>query len=538
MKFEFFKPLSIYQIGQRDNQEDYIYPHYGKANAEDRLFIVCDGMGGLEKGELASQTVCDYLSEFITKYAPDDEPFNDDTFMDGLCAAYDELNAVSGSDKTSSMGTTLVFLFFHRHGCYAAHIGDSRYYHIRPTTKEIIYRSKDHSLVTELYENGEINKAETLTVKGRNVITRALQPNLQQMPSPEVVHIMDIEPDDWFYVCTDGMLEDMTDDEILDIFSEPGSTDKSIRQKLEQLTLGNADNHSAYLIHVKKVIHEIGDEAGQNDEQAARKAHKILNDDSPSRVITPKEMNTGDTTTQPPPPDHSDSGLSGTIRPRYSEEAKQNEDYRKKWSISHLLLLVALFVAGGLLSMVFFHPSDPVTPKAPVISQPKNTGTKDTGTKGTDSKVNIKDNKVNTTYGQPAVTNVIKERPQSAPAKSNKTQPTTTQKEKEEKVKNQELQENQETVKTNNVLTPATNNVAENDKDVVKDKENNNTDNNEDKDGTNKKKKKKKQTGEDNEQDGEGTNSKKTKITLTPADQSKDNNSQSPGYKLVPANKP
>ena len=202
MKFEFYKPLAIYELGKRENQEDSIYPVFGKATADDRLFIVCDGMGGLEKGEVASQMVCNSLSEFVNNYAPADKPFSDDTFLDGLSAAYDELCNYYNTESDASMGTTLVFLFFHRHGCYAAHIGDSRYYHLRPHTREILYRSKDHSLVTELYENGEISKGEMMSAEYKNVITRALIPGKGKLPSPEVVHIMDIEEDDWFVLCS------------------------------------------------------------------------------------------------------------------------------------------------------------------------------------------------------------------------------------------------------------------------------------------------------------------------------------------------
>ena len=56
------KVLSIYELGQRKNQEDCIYPPIGGVSDDDRLFIVCDGMGGHEKGEVASNAVCEKLS--------------------------------------------------------------------------------------------------------------------------------------------------------------------------------------------------------------------------------------------------------------------------------------------------------------------------------------------------------------------------------------------------------------------------------------------------------------------------------------------
>ena len=52
MLYSFFQPQSIFEQGKRDNQEDSIFPSLGRASSKDRLFILCDGMGGYEKGEL------------------------------------------------------------------------------------------------------------------------------------------------------------------------------------------------------------------------------------------------------------------------------------------------------------------------------------------------------------------------------------------------------------------------------------------------------------------------------------------------------
>ena len=354
MKFEFYKPLAIYELGKRENQEDSIYPVFGKATADDRLFIVCDGMGGLEKGEVASQMVCNSLSEFVNNYAPADKPFSDDTFLDGLSAAYDELCNYYNTESDASMGTTLVFLYFHRHGCYAAHIGDSRYYHLRPHTRKILYRSKDHSLVTELYENGEISKGEMMTAEYKNVITRALIPGKGKLPNPEVVHIMDIEEGDWFVLCTDGMMEKMTDDELLDLFCAPGATDKSIRQQFLYASSDNADNHSAYLIHVKSVMRETGDEAGLNDETNARMANKMLNDPTPERMSTEESLKvpTPNAQAQSVQPSPSQQPMSAQASAAVQNTGNSSEN---KWKLLSLALFIAL---AGLFAYFYFSPSD------------------------------------------------------------------------------------------------------------------------------------------------------------------------------------
>ena len=285
MKYTFLQPQAIFELGQRSNQEDCIYPAIGMATPEDRLFIVCDGMGGHQKGEVASSVICKSLSEFVKKYAPADEVFTDDRFKDGLATAVADLKAAVQTPGDEQMGTTLVFLYFHRGGCFAAHIGDSRYYHFRPTTGEIVYRSKDHSLVAELYETGEITKAEQMTADCRNVLTRAMMPaNEQQSQHADIVHITDIRPGDWFGMFTDGIIEDLTDSELLSIFCDLSLSDVEKCEKLRRLTVNNSDNHSGYMIHISDVVAEPLDAEQPNDEAAARAVHKAFNDDSPERV--------------------------------------------------------------------------------------------------------------------------------------------------------------------------------------------------------------------------------------------------------------
>lgn len=160
MKYEISKPLAIHQLGKRENQEDAIFPALDEATAEDRLFILCDGMGGHAKGEVASQTVCQELSEFIMKETDRSAPFTDNMLDAAMKRMYQVLNEKSQTIGDSKMGTTMVFLYFHPGGVMAAHIGDSRYYHIRPKTHSIVYRSKDHSLVNQLLEVGQITQEE------------------------------------------------------------------------------------------------------------------------------------------------------------------------------------------------------------------------------------------------------------------------------------------------------------------------------------------------------------------------------------------
>ena len=264
MNIKLLQPQAIHQMGKRKNQEDTIFPRLGNATANDRVFLVCDGMGGHEKGEVASITVATAINSFLKKNFNPDEVLSDDILLEAINEAYKRLDEKDdGSFK--KMGTTLTLVALHRGGATVAHIGDSRIYHLRPATGEILYKSRDHSLVYELYQAGEITYGEMRTSPQKNVITRAMMPGEDSRTKADIVHITDIKAGDYFYHCSDGMLEQMEDEEILEIFSSDLS-DEQKAQRLIDATVDNNDNHSAYILHIDEVTSEPGDDALLNDE--------------------------------------------------------------------------------------------------------------------------------------------------------------------------------------------------------------------------------------------------------------------------------
>ena len=277
MKIEIHPPLSIYELGQRDNQEDNIYPQLGRTTAADRLFLVCDGMGGHERGEVASSIVCQAIPQYFQQAGIiSDKGLADDDLRNAVENAFQQLDrADDGAMK--KMGTTLTLLYMHRCGVTCAHIGDSRIYHIRPQSSSpsgrlggaILYQSRDHSLVFDLYQAGEITYEEMATLPQKNIITRAMQPGEENRMRPDIVHITDVQPGDYFYMCSDGMLEQMTNEELVALLSSDIS-DEEKRSQLIKATANNKDNHSAWLIHVKDVIKEDGDDKLVNEEPTSR----------------------------------------------------------------------------------------------------------------------------------------------------------------------------------------------------------------------------------------------------------------------------
>lgn len=263
MKFK----LSVSQIlefGQRKDslgnphQEDSIYPALNAATPDCRLFLVCDGMGGHAAGEVASATVCQAMSDAILAHWSPGELLTDEVLINGISAAYDALDRHdSDPGQEKKMGTTMTFLCLHAGGATVAHIGDSRVYHIRPGESAaqtcILHQTSDHSLVNELVKIGEMTPEEAKVSPRKNVITRAMQPGMPSRSQADIHHITDIRPGDYFYMCSDGMLEQAEAAEICRDFSALFPTDEQKVANLIDETINNRDNHSAIIVHILDV---------------------------------------------------------------------------------------------------------------------------------------------------------------------------------------------------------------------------------------------------------------------------------------------
>lgn len=241
------KYVSLHELGKRSNQEDSLYPKLGEVIPDNDLFILCDGMGGHECGEVASQTVCESMSSYILSH-PDTD------FEAALDAAYNALDAADSS-QGKKMGTTMTFLKIDKEACIVAHIGDSRVYQIRPSERSIIYVTRDHSLVNDLVACGELTEEEAKNSKQKNVITRAMQPHQSKRSKADVAILTDVKEGDYFYMCSDGMLEISENEDIVNVIS----MDISDEEKMEifkGVTVDNSDNHSAHLIHIIECVED------------------------------------------------------------------------------------------------------------------------------------------------------------------------------------------------------------------------------------------------------------------------------------------
>ena len=243
-------PYALNEIGGRSNQEDSIFPVKGEANESTRLFLVCDGMGGHENGEVASGLVCSTFGKLLADV--DHEGFTVEMFLDALNEAYDALDREDPDPQSMrKMGTTLTFLHLNDHEVVVAHMGDSRVYHVRPSEQNaIIYQSSDHSLVNELVRAEIITPEEALTHPRRNVITRAMQPKLDPRHKADVRTFNDVQAGDYFFLCSDGVLESVSNDALVEILRRDVSDVEKIEAVKALCAASSRDNFSAYLVPV------------------------------------------------------------------------------------------------------------------------------------------------------------------------------------------------------------------------------------------------------------------------------------------------
>ncbi|MDY3063269.1 MAG: protein phosphatase 2C domain-containing protein [Bacteroidaceae bacterium] len=253
MKIKIQQPLAYSEIGGKPNQEDSIFPLLGEATKETRVFIVCDGMGGHEKGEVASDCVAKTIGGIMEGKPLCDTAEMKITFQNALKQAYENLDKLDNSQSQRKMGTTLTFMALCSDGIFVAHIGDSRVYQFRKG-EGVVFQTRDHSLVNELIAAGELSEEDARTFPQRNVIMRAIQPH-QDYPCKATYNIIkDVRKGDVFMLCCDGVIEQLENNDLSEILLEDCSLDnRLLNLKNECLKRNTRDNNTAYIIEVEDV---------------------------------------------------------------------------------------------------------------------------------------------------------------------------------------------------------------------------------------------------------------------------------------------
>jgi PPM family protein phosphatase len=227
----------------RHNNEDR-----AAAAPEINLFVLCDGMGGLEAGERASQlgveTVLKHCRQAATQKSPCAEV---------LASAVESANerifkASQDLGVKSAMGSTIVAVQFHNERALIAHVGDSRLYRLRHN--DFCQITEDHSFIAEQVRRGILTVEEANQSQLHNVLIRALgvEPLVKVASTEEL-----LLEGDTFLLCSDGLTRELTDEQIAGILDESATANEAAARLVRLANdAGGEDNVTVVVIRNSK----------------------------------------------------------------------------------------------------------------------------------------------------------------------------------------------------------------------------------------------------------------------------------------------
>ena len=237
------KTWAITDVGlvRKENQDTYRIARNGG------VCVVCDGMGGAAGGRIASTLAAEtYVAELDKVLKPDMTPEQLREASSYAVAMANQAveNRATEDAELSNMGTTLVSAIVYEGGAVVTNIGDSRAYYI--TEAGITRITKDHSLVESMVDHGDITADEARHHPNRNLITRALGRDTNAACDG---YIRPMEKGDYILLCTDGLVNTVTDQEMLFEIVHGGDLDTCLDRLLHiSKSQGAPDNVTAVLM--------------------------------------------------------------------------------------------------------------------------------------------------------------------------------------------------------------------------------------------------------------------------------------------------
>ncbi len=208
-----FQLGSVTRVGNRKKNED----SYGSfSNSHTLVMVVADGMGGHGGGQLASQSVIKTVGKFFEEQNQG-EPIKDPVafLQKVILASHDEINRVGAAQNPPvDPRTTIVICLIQDSFAWWAHLGDSRLYLFRHGTLK--FRTRDHSRIEELMQQGLINAKEAQTHPQRHQVTRCLG-GPRAITKMTITKAQPLQTGDMILLCSDGLWNPMRSQKILDV---------------------------------------------------------------------------------------------------------------------------------------------------------------------------------------------------------------------------------------------------------------------------------------------------------------------------------
>ena len=220
------KTVSRTDIGlKRKLNQDYVFTADRPVGNLPNLYLVADGMGGHKAGGFASKYAVETIVEKVNSKK------DADVFMilhQAIAEANKRVREKAAEDESmAGMGTTLVAATICDNVLKVANVGDSRLYLVN---EEIHQITIDHSLVEEMVRLGGINREQARNHENKNIITRAI--GAQSSVNPDFFEV-NLKKGDRIFMCTDGVSNMLTDEEILSILNGEGTEEERIEKIVE-----------------------------------------------------------------------------------------------------------------------------------------------------------------------------------------------------------------------------------------------------------------------------------------------------------------
>lgn len=218
------------------------------------FYVLADGMGGHQAGEVASHEATMGLCEIVQENWKEADRTSFHDMRKAMRFAVEQVNRrvfkKSRSDPyLKGMGTTLCCIYFHPKGVIYAHVGDSRIYRLRHKRFEQL--TKDHSLCRELVDQGQLTEKQAPDFLYKNIITKAIGTEPSVDPS---VHLSDISEGDIYLMCTDGLSDLLTTREMHGILNQKMSVADTVKEFVATANArGGHDNITVVIMQVRDV---------------------------------------------------------------------------------------------------------------------------------------------------------------------------------------------------------------------------------------------------------------------------------------------
>jgi serine/threonine protein phosphatase PrpC len=234
----------------RENNEDkfefYVPDDEVTLASRGQVFVVCDGMGGHAAGQIASELSC---KTFIDVYLNHPAADVKDALVEAVQAANRYVFLVSRSVAArKGMGTTMTAMVLLQNKAYFAQVGDSRAYRLRGD--ELTQITEDHTYMHEMIRMGVLTPEQAAVHPQKHVITRAIGIDEQVQCD---VYEFEIHEGDTYFLCSDGVLNHVEDDQIQQILTSNGPAAAAWKMVGAALLGGGSDNTTAIVVKVDEL---------------------------------------------------------------------------------------------------------------------------------------------------------------------------------------------------------------------------------------------------------------------------------------------